>query len=523
MNHPTTLNNAPASTPRKLSLTWLAMGFVVFVCVSLIFIDGWRSWTARQNQLREMSVSTTNMARAIAQHADDTIKAADTALLGIEDQIQTDGTEPAALERLHNLLMRKTAELPQLKGLFVYDENGNWLVNSLASTPANINNADRDYFIYHRTHQDKNAYIGSPIRSRSSGIWVMTLSRRINHADGSFAGVALATIEIDYFNKFYDSFNIGEAGAIVLVSNNGTMLTRRPLLPDSIGKNMQSTTVFKESAARPSGTFNVKSAQDGVKRLNSFRRLDKYPLFVSAAVSEDEILADWLTDTYLHSAGVGLLVIALASIGFYLIGQMKLRLNAEAEVIRARDAMIVLNKTLERLSLQDALTELANRRNFDITLEEEFSRAIRNASSLALIMIDVDHFKQYNDLYGHAAGDECLRKISQAVKSCQNRAGDLTARYGGEELAVILPTTDVEGALLIAERIRAAIHNLGISHAGNEAGIVTVSAGVEAIIPVRDLNKPVELIEAADNALYAAKKSGRDRVCSNFNMVGVAS
>ncbi|MFZ6780409.1 sensor domain-containing diguanylate cyclase [Undibacterium sp. Ji83W] len=523
MNSKVTSIKQAKPTPRKKSLKWLAMGFVIFVCVSLIFMDGWRSWTARKNQLREMEVSTANMARAIAQHADDTIKAADAALLGIDERIQADGTSPGALERLHNLLVLKTAELSQLKGLFVYDENGRWLVNSLPSTPSNVNNADRDYFIYHRTHQGNGTYIGAPILSRSSGIWIITLSRRINHRDGSFAGVTLATIDIDYFNKFYNSFDIGKAGAIVLVSNSGTMITRRPLLPDSIGKNMKTTTVFKESSSKPKGTFTVKSAQDGVKRLNSFQRLDKYPLFVSAAVSEDEILADWLTDTLWHAAGVTLLVFILSSVGFYLIAQMKLRFNAEAELIRARDAMIDLNKTLERLSLQDALTELANRRNFDITLEEEFSRAIRNASSLALIMIDVDHFKQYNDLYGHAAGDECLRKISQAVKSCQNRAGDLTARYGGEELAVILPTTDVQGAILIAEKIRQAIHDLSISHAGNEAGIVTVSAGVEALTPARNLHNPVELIEAADNALYEAKKSGRDRVCSNIRLKSMAS
>ncbi|MFZ6654096.1 sensor domain-containing diguanylate cyclase [Undibacterium sp. TJN19] len=505
--------------PRKRSLKWLAMGFVVFVCVSLICMDGWRSWTARENQVREMEVSTANMARAIAQHADDTIRAADAALLGTDERIQADGTSPAALERLHKLLVAKTAKLPQIKGLFFVDENGGWLVNSLPTMPAHASNADRDYFIYHRTHQGDDTYIGAPIRSRSSGVWVITLSRRINHADGSFAGVALASIDIGYFNKFYDSFDIGKAGAIILSLNSGTLVTRRPLLPDSIGRDMKSTTVFKESALKPAGTFTVKSAQDGVRRINSFHRLDSYPLFVSAAVSEDEVLADWRTDTYWHSAGVGLLVIILGSVGFYLIAQMKLRFSAETELIQTRDAMIDLNKTLERLSLQDALTELANRRNFDITLEEEFSRAIRNASSLALILIDVDHFKQYNDLYGHAAGDECLRKISQAVKSCQNRAGDLTARYGGEELAVILPTTDVEGAILIAEKIRQAIHHLAISHAGNETGIVTVSAGVEAIIPVKNLHNPVALIEAADTALYAAKKSGRDRVCRNPNLL----
>ncbi|MFZ6735005.1 sensor domain-containing diguanylate cyclase [Undibacterium sp. Ji42W] len=507
---------------KKASLTGLVLGFVMLVCLSLIFMDGWRSWTARKNQLQEAEVSTANMARAIAQHADDTIKAADTALLGIVERIQADGTSAPALERLHKLLVRRTSQLAQLKGLFVYDENGRWLVNSLPAMPENVNNADRDYFIYHRTHQEDKPYIGLPIQSRSSGAWVMTVSRRINHADGSFAGVALASIDIDYFNKFYDSFNLGKNGAIVLVMERAVLVTRRPLLADSVGKSMVNTTVFKESRSKALGIFTVNSAQDGVKRLNSFRHLDKYPLFASAALSEQEILAEWLADTYLHSTGVGILVLVLSSVGFYLVGQIKLRVDAEAESAAAKDAMQRLNLALERLSLQDALTELANRRNFDIILEEEFNRAIRNSSSLALIMFDVDHFKRYNDIYGHVAGDECLKEISQAAKSCQRRAGDLIARYGGEEFAVILPATDVEGALLIAENIRLAIQKLAMPHAANATGVVTVSAGVEAIIPLRELNKPVALIEAADMALYVAKRTGRNRVCRNESLTKTA-
>ncbi len=360
--------------------------------------------------MKEAEVSTANMARAITQHADDTIKAADTALLGIVERVEADGIAPVALERLHKLMVRRTTELTQLKGLFVYDENGRWLVNSLPVMPANVNNSDRDYFIYHRTHQEDKPYIGLPIQSRSSGAWIMTVSRRINHSDGHFAGVALATIDIDYFNKFYNSFNLGKNGAIVLVMERGVLVTRRPLLADSTGKNMLNTTVYKESRGKAIGTFTVNSAQDGVKRLNSFRHLDKFPLFAAAALSEEEILADWTADTYLHSAGVGILVLVLSSVGFYLAGQIKLRVDAEAESATARDAMQKLNQVLERLSLQDGLTELANRRNFDLTLEEEFNRATRNSSSLALVLFDVDHFKRYNDIYGHAAGDECLKK-----------------------------------------------------------------------------------------------------------------
>ncbi|MGZ9713363.1 sensor domain-containing diguanylate cyclase [Glaciimonas sp. GNP009] len=503
--------------PKLISITSLAGIFVILVCLSLVFVDGWRSWTARKVQLHEMDIATSNMARAIAQHADDTIKEVDTALVGLVERVQTDGISPIALNRLHTLLALRVTELPQLNGIYVYDENGRWLTYSLPAVVSNVNNADRDYFIYHRTHSNSGPYVGIPLRSRSTGAWILTLSRRINHADGSFAGVALATISIDYFNKFYESFDIGRHGAITLALDSGVMLTRSPLLKDSIGKNISGSILVQDVTKGKARTTVIKSGQDGIRRINSFRRLDQYPLFVSAALSEPEVLADWLADTYLHSAGVAFLLIVLGLVGFHLVGQIKRRVDAETEIVRARDALEALNQTLEKLSLQDGLTGLSNRRHFDIALDKEFNRAMRNASSLALIMIDVDCFKQYNDIYGHIAGDECLRRISQVVESSQRRPGDVAARYGGEELSVLLPCTDINGAMVIAENIRMAIRNLAIKHTGNPAGIVTISAGVDAFVPVRDENMPLELIQAADTALYAAKTSGRDRVCHNVN------
>ncbi|MGZ9713590.1 sensor domain-containing diguanylate cyclase [Glaciimonas sp. GNP009] len=503
----------------RLPITWLAVVFVVFVCLSLVAIDGWQSWSARRVQLQEAKVATTNMATAIAQHADDTIKEADTALVGLVERVQTDGTSPAALERLHRLLVQRVGELDQLNGLFVYDEKGNWLVNSMASMPANVNNADRNYFIYHRKHLDSAPFIGLPIQSRSNGAWILTVSRRINHPDGSFAGVALATINMDYFNKFYDHFEIGKRGAIVLALDAGMMLTRRPLLYDSIGKNIANSTVFVNYVSRSKfGTISIVSSQDGVKRIHSFRHVEHYPLFVVAALSEEEILAVWLSDTYLHSAGVALLLLVLVVFGFHLVRQIQRRVHAEAEIVQARDALLTLNKTLEQLSLQDSLTGLSNRRHFDIALEKEFKRAMRNGRSLALIMIDADYFKQYNDMYGHTEGDECLRTISQIVKSNQNRPGDLAVRYGGEELAILLPDTDLRGAMTIAENIRYHVHRLAIEHSGSPFGVVTISAGVEAYVPFRNEQLPLELVQAADKALYNAKADGRNRVCFNTNI-----
>ncbi|MFZ6771914.1 sensor domain-containing diguanylate cyclase [Undibacterium sp. SXout7W] len=497
---------------KRSSLTLFAILFVTLVCLSFVALDGWRSWEARKNQLQEMEVSTFNMARAIAQHADDTIKGADTALIGMVERIEKDGTRPAALKRLHLFLAMRVESLPQLNGLFIFDEQGRWMVHSQPTTPVHANNADRDYFLYHRNQQDSRPYIGLPIRSRSTGAWIITLSRRINHPDGSFAGVALATISIDYFNKFYDRFNVGEAGAIVLASDAGVLLTRRPLLADSIGKDMTETTLFHEyMRKRTFGSFTVKSAQDGVRRLNSFRHLEQYPLFISAALSEDEILAHWRTDTYLHAAGVIVLLIAQGAFGFHLIRQIKLRADAENELVEAHTALKKVNQQLEKLSFQDGLTGLANRRHFDLVLSEEFRRATRNNRPLALIMIDVDHFKQFNDMYGHTEGDECLRKISMVILKAPLRSADLAARYGGEEMCLILPDTDVKGALEVAEKIRIAIQDLQIPHSSSQAGIVTVSAGVSAMTPVRHVNLPLELVNLADHALYAAKNNGRNR------------
>lgn len=492
------------------------MIFVVIVCLGLVAIDAWNSWQSRSLHLRQMSVATSNLARAMAQQADDQIKLADTALIGMVERIEFDGTGPAEVARLREFLAIRVSQLPQLDGLHVYDENGNWVANSRQTWPQNLNNADREYFRFHRDNADRGPHVGVPLKSRTNGRLLVPISRRINHADGSFAGVALATIKVDFFVKFYDSLDIGKAGALGLILENGTMITRRPYSPSVVGRDMHGSELFQAySAQGPVGTAYIRSAQDGVLRLNSFQRLPNYPLFVAASLSKEEILADWWRDTLWHSAGVVLLALTVGAVGWRLVKQFELQVQTEAELRRARDALETLNKTLNTLAMEDGLTGLANRRKFDVTLDTEFGRAVRDASTLALIMIDVDCFKQYNDIYGHAAGDECLQTIGHTIAAlASRRPGDLAARYGGEELAVLLPNTDVQGAVVLAERIRNAVRDLKIAHAGAAGGFVTLSAGVEALRPSLMNGQSKALVEAADKALYQAKTEGRDRVCT---------
>ncbi len=173
--------------------------------------------------------------------------------------------------------------------------------------------------------------------------------------------------------------------------------------------------------------------------------------------------------------------------------------------------LMLAQNELKRLAQTDSLTGLPNRRRLDEAQSEEWRRAARTGMPLSLLLIDADRFKSYNDLYGHRRGDQVLIAIAGVLRTGAQRAGDLPARQGGEEFAVLLPGVAQPAAVAIAERLRAAVQALTIAHAGNEAGVVTVSIGVACSRPAA--GQPVaELFEAADRALYRAKDAGRNRV-----------
>lgn len=170
---------------------------------------------------------------------------------------------------------------------------------------------------------------------------------------------------------------------------------------------------------------------------------------------------------------------------------------------------------LESLSLIDALTDIPNRRRFDEALVSEWKRAVRDATPISLLMIDVDHFKKYNDYYGHGAGDVCLQTVAAELAKGVLRPGDLVARYGGEEFVVILPETDQESALQIAERLRERIEKKALPHVCPSAdSVVTISVGVASQNKIPEYFLSKILVDAADNALYLAKERGRNRVCA---------
>jgi diguanylate cyclase (GGDEF)-like protein len=185
--------------------------------------------------------------------------------------------------------------------------------------------------------------------------------------------------------------------------------------------------------------------------------------------------------------------------------------------LRRRDEIVRQNRVRDRLEFRadyDTVSGLARRHLLLAELRREWRRCMRGGTPLAALMLDVDHFHSYNEAYGHLVGDDCLARISERLRTGMRRGGDLVARFGGEEFAVLLPDTDLAGAIVVGEELRRGIQDLAVPHvASNVAACVTVSVGVACVVPSSE-RAPMALLAAADEALYLAKARGRNRVCA---------
>lgn len=447
-------------------------------CALCVGLAAWSRSIAYDSQMRQSAVAGRHLAQAATDHMESTLDTVAWTLDGIADRVEH---ASVAGDRLQSfMLSRLHAKGSPLQGLFVFDQEGRVMLAASDQPKPAASMAQRPWFVHHRSHSGNTVHVGHPVR-HAGGQWVVTLSRRIDDRQGNFAGAVLAMIPVQYFQDYYERLSLGPQGAVVLAMADGTVVARTPAAPDDI------------------------------ERLHSVQRSANYPLIVDAALGKDDILADWWRVTWQEGVVLAFVMAGAYLVALWLIIQMRVRERLERELRSTQATLETQNAALERMAHTDGLTGLHNRRYLDERMAAEAARAAREGTCLSLIMMDVDFFKRYNDSYGHAAGDDCLRTVARVVAAMVNRPADLTARFGGEEFAVLLPNTTAEGARRLAEAICRGVHAAGLEHRASEIGTVTISAGVASTVPA-----PGEgvrsLVEAADAALYQAKAAGRNTV-----------
>lgn len=500
------------SKHKRPVIVWASIAFFC-MCAMLLGMTIWIVWSSHEVRLRESSAATENMARALATQAYMELEVADVMLEDIVEHIRNEGNNDATGERLQSHLQQLSRNIVEIADVFIFDSQGDWLATS-SGAMQDGNNADRDYFTYHKTHAQLSSRISAPVRSKSSGQWVLPVSRRVELADGSFAGVVLVTLGLASFERIYDSLNLGNTGTAFFALDDGTLIYRRPFQPNVIGMDISSGALLRAYREKgPVGTAMMTAKVDEIERLYSYRHLERFPVIVAAGLSKEDIFAEWQRlsmQIVLASLAAGAALIYLFR---RLMRQIAVRDRIEASLRLATAELRHANADLAARASQDGLTGLANRRCFDETLAQELKRAQRSGHEVSLIMLDVDFFKKFNDQYGHVAGDGCLQAVAGAVARSVGRTEDLAARYGGEEFAVIMPGTNAAGALEVAEAIRSAVEALQIPHAASANGVVTVSLGAATLQPGQQrCTESSELIRQADALLYQSKNTGRNRV-----------
>jgi diguanylate cyclase (GGDEF)-like protein len=470
--------------------------FVGCVCSAFVIVCLVSTLHARDLAVGAAQRESLDLAQCIAQATGDTMETSDGIVQEVVYLVESGGVAGSAGQRLDQLITHALGATPRLHGLAVVDERGRIVVDGmLRAGSSNLDYRDGEAYLYHRAHSGTQLYISVPAPSKSIDRWDVEVSRRIDRPDGRFAGFVVAQIALN-FEQMYSSVDIGAAGVMDLVRDDATIIVRRPTIDLSVRRRIPDSAVFHSPlAGKMSGTVLETSPLDGVPRMLAFKRLDRYPLVAFVGLAQSEFLANWAANAWANAIATTAVVGLVAELGFFLAMMNDRRNQAEHQ--------------LAQLALVDGLTGIANRRQLDDVLAREWRSARRSGCATAILMIDVDHFKKYNDSRGHQSGDEVLKSIAATV-SQSIRSRDLAARYGGEEFAVVLPETGVSDAIRIAERICKGVADLGLPHTDSEYGIVTVSIGVAGIKSVLD-GDVSGLIAQADQALYAAKRSGRNR------------
>ncbi|KTS38650.1 dethiobiotin synthetase [Methylobacterium indicum] len=457
----------------RSSRTWVMVGILaplgmVVVC-SLMLLDLRRDAWDRAEQ------TSRNLLQVIERDIDRNVEIIDLALRAVVENMALPGLETLEPQFRQRILFDRAVNAKDLGVMLVLDENGDTAFDAAAWPARRVNNAERVYFQAHKARADLGLYISQPLVSQLTGAPIIVLSRRIDKPDGSFGGVVLGSLSLSYFSRLFDRIELGRAGTINLFLHDGTRIVRYPEPNAELAPNFATSPNVQRFLRDGRGSFVGLTPSDSIERLYTFTQVGTLPLMLNVALSTREIEAEWR----LKALVIGCIVLALCgtTMGLSLLvgGELRRRNAVEAE--------------LAQLSRTDVLTALPNRRHFEETFGRLWAAARLAGGPLALLVVDADHFKRYNDRHGHAVGDLVLQALAGALSASARRPSDLVARA-----------------------VHEAVAGLAVEAEGGDIGPITVSIGLAAGLPLEG-GSPGDLFRRADAALYEAKSLGRNRTC----------
>ncbi|CAG2151592.1 hypothetical protein LMG26411_03993 [Cupriavidus numazuensis] len=468
---------------------------VAMACVAAVAL-----YEMRQDAFARARDSAENLSLILQRDIERNIEVYELSLEAAIDGVK----EPAILHLppaiRQRVLFDRSTNAQDIGSLFVTNAVGDVVFESRFATPRRLNLSDRDYFAIHQRSADAGLFISKPFSPHvTKAETSIGLSQRLTDSQGHFAGVVAGTLRLNYFRRLFDGMTLGDHGSITLIQSDGTVLMRRPYKREDIGQSIAGVPSFEPLIQSDNGCYIGTATLDGAQRLYSFRRIGKYPLIVVVGLALQDIYAQWTQRAWAIGGVVTVLDVLIIWMSVMFARLFRKRLEME--------------NRLHLLATTDSLTGVGNRRVLSSTLETEWKRASRDGRSLSVLMLDADNFKALNDRHGHAIGDEALKAIAQCITKNIRRPGDFVGRYGGEEFSVLLPSTDMKGAIKIAENIRAAVMATELAGMGAQPVPLSVSIGVATF---DGMGSPAEtseqLLRKADHSLYQAKAAGRNTI-----------
>lgn len=497
------IDSEQKSTQQDVRASLLKMYIALFTF--FVLLAAWLVFDlhrAYNKVLAEASYRATQRSQIIGQNFRTEVLAADYVLRDVLGRVQAQDLvfpdpDPAHAQRMSMLLKEKAATVPDFFSMVLFDQD---CVFAVTATGKNTGARSRPALCEaRRMHQGSGplvSYVSG--KESASGQSVLVLSRSLRSPAGDFLGGVIGVIELDSAQHRFDALRLEPGDSVALLDESQVLLARNPAMAAAIEKRVATPTI--PTTLRPDAAAVEVAMQldaDGRERLFGFSRIEGFPFVVAYGFDKARAIGEWQRRTW--ELGLGYLAMVLLAV---------LAARAHRTTLLQHDELTRNRAALQDLATRDPLTGLYNRRFLDEVMPRELARALRDGTPLAVIMLDLDHFKKVNDVHGHAAGDEVLKTFATLLKTGV-RESDLICRYGGEEFIAIMPNMDADQALERAESWRKQLEETRVVHDGFDIS-VTMSAGI-ATFP-KHCQSANQLFSRADEMLYKSKQDGRNRI-----------